>query len=97
MNVVERMTQLTLAEQNGDLDAALEGVVWVWKNPVDDAWGALRETVLIGVMQRLTAAYPKARTTIAALREQSVPGSNDWNLLCRALGEFPLTGPGSSN
>jgi len=87
MNVIERMTQLVVAEQEGDVDAAVEGVVWVWKNALDDEWGALRETALIPVMQRLIAASAKARTAIAALREQAAPGSNDWLILCGALGD----------
>lgn len=87
LDVLDRMMQLVEAEREGDVDAALEGVVWVWKNATDEEWGAVRETALVPVMQRLIAASTKARTVIAGLREQAAPGSNDWLVLSGALGD----------
>jgi len=85
--------------ERGDLDGALEELLWVWRHSLahDPAYVGVKHSFLVDEMASLAAAHPSARERMAVLRDaafaafSSAPDSRGalrgWASLARASGD----------
>ncbi len=77
----------------GAIDEAAAEMLWLWNNAlaIDPAWAGVRASFLLGLLEEAAGAAPNARAVIAAQRDASERGGDDWICLNKALGDEQAT------